>query len=64
MKGFRLEIVKAWNKFRDPYRPELHYMRGPGPRCLARERQKAAEVRSARESVSSSRLSQDSILAN
>jgi hypothetical protein len=22
----------------DPYRPELHYMRGPGPKCRARQR--------------------------
>jgi hypothetical protein len=21
----------------DPYRPELHYMRGPGPRCRAKQ---------------------------
>jgi len=21
----------------DPYRPELHYMRGPGPKCRARQ---------------------------
>jgi hypothetical protein len=21
----------------DPYRPELHYMRGPGPACRARQ---------------------------
>ena len=25
----------------DPYRPELHYMRGPGPKC--REKQALAE---------------------
>jgi hypothetical protein len=22
----------------DPYRPELHYMRGPGPKCLQKQR--------------------------
>ena len=22
----------------DPYRPELHYMRGPGPACRAKQR--------------------------
>lgn len=21
----------------DPYHPELHYMRGPGPKCLAKK---------------------------
>jgi hypothetical protein len=24
--------VKCWSDLFDPYRPELHYMRGPGPR--------------------------------
>jgi len=26
----------------DPYRPELHYMRGPGPRCQRRRATDAA----------------------
>jgi hypothetical protein len=26
-------FIKAF----DPYRPELHYMRGPGPACRAKE---------------------------
>ena len=30
---FRQFIVAAF----DPYRPELHYMRGPGPACAARD---------------------------
>jgi len=25
---------------RDPYRPELHYMRGPGPKCRAKREQR------------------------
>ena len=24
--------VRRWRKLLDPYRPELHYMRGPGPK--------------------------------
>ena len=40
MKAFRLEIVKAWRELWDPYRPELHYMRGPGPRTLDREQRR------------------------
>ncbi len=32
-----VEMVELWRKLKkaifDPYRPELHYMRGPGPRC-------------------------------
>jgi hypothetical protein len=31
-------------KVLDPYRPELHYMRGPGPACRAKQ---AAALRSA-----------------
>jgi len=34
------ELLKA---LLDPYRPELHYMRGPGPKCLAK--QKVARAR-------------------
>jgi hypothetical protein len=30
---FRQFFVRAF----DPYRPELHYMRGPGPACRARQ---------------------------
>jgi hypothetical protein len=33
----RVAVSKVWQDcvrwFRDPYRPELHYMRGPGPKC-------------------------------
>jgi hypothetical protein len=35
------EIKSFWYRFFlkafDPYRPELHYMRGPGPACRAKE---------------------------
>ena len=34
------EIRDFWHQFLarafDPYRPELHYMRGPGPACRAK----------------------------
>jgi hypothetical protein len=30
---WRLFFVRAF----DPYRPELHYMRGPGPACRAKQ---------------------------
>jgi hypothetical protein len=30
---FRQFFAKAF----DPYRPELHYMRGPGPACRAKQ---------------------------
>ena len=30
---WRQFIAKAF----DPYRPELHYMRGPGPACRAKQ---------------------------
>ena len=32
--------AKRWRRLTpslcDPYRPELHYMRGPGPKCRAK----------------------------
>jgi len=35
------EIRAFWRQFFarafDPYRPELHYMRGPGPACRAKQ---------------------------
>ena len=35
------EIRGFWRQFFarafDPYRPELHYMRGPGPACRAKQ---------------------------
>jgi hypothetical protein len=35
--SFCAAITKVWQDcrrwLRDPYRPELHYMRGPGPKC-------------------------------
>jgi hypothetical protein len=35
-----IEIVKGWHRLldvaRNPYRPELHYMRGPGPKWHAK----------------------------
>ena len=30
MMKFGKDLVQALT---DPYRPELHYMRGPGPKC-------------------------------
>ena len=37
-----LVLVTRWTRLidsiRDPYRPELHYMRGPGPRWRAKHR--------------------------
>ena len=39
--GLIHEIRLFWRQFFvaafDPYRPELHYMRGPGPACRAKE---------------------------
>ncbi len=31
--GFLDQIALRWGKLLDPYRPELYYMRGPGPKC-------------------------------
>jgi hypothetical protein len=53
------EIRAFWRQFVarafDPYRPELHYMRGPGPACRAKQmalspavQSMLAEIRAAR----------------
>lgn len=39
---FRQFFLRAF----DPYRPELHYMRGPGPACRAKQ-SAIAQTRSA-----------------
>jgi hypothetical protein len=44
-RRFWRNVVKA---VLDPYRPELHYMRGPGPKC----REKRAQVRAGGQSAS------------
>jgi len=40
--GLIKEIRDFWRQFIvaafDPYRPEQHYMRGPGPACRAKNR--------------------------
>ncbi|MBU6464821.1 MAG: hypothetical protein KGK01_19515 [Bradyrhizobium sp.] len=42
------EIRGFWRRFFarafDPYRPELHYMRGPGPACRAKQMAISPEV--------------------
>ncbi|MBR2119274.1 MAG: hypothetical protein V4458_12345 [Pseudomonadota bacterium] len=41
-KGLLAEIGEFWRTFIkaafDPYHPEQHYMRGPGPACAAKRR--------------------------
>jgi hypothetical protein len=48
--GLRAGIGGFWRQFFvrafDPYRPELHYMRGPGPACRAKQRALSPEVKS------------------
>jgi hypothetical protein len=51
-KGNNLRRLSTWRRFverllptKDSYRPELHYMRGPGPKC--REKQVPAFAGSA-----------------
>jgi hypothetical protein len=39
---WRLFFVRAF----DPYRPELHYMRGPGPACRAKQATLSPQVQS------------------
>lgn len=44
------EFRAFWRKFFvrafDPYRPELHYMRGPGPACRAKQQALSPAVQS------------------
>ncbi|HML06807.1 MAG TPA: hypothetical protein VK430_01600 [Xanthobacteraceae bacterium] len=35
MKAIR-ELWRTFEDVFDPYRPELYYMRGPGPKCRAK----------------------------
>ena len=48
--GLLADIGAFWRQFFnrafDPYRPELHYMRGPGPACRAKQRTLSPEVKS------------------
>jgi len=50
--GLLHEIRKSWREFADmvfnPYRPELHYMRGPGPAWRAKHAASAALDRTQR----------------
>lgn len=34
-----VEFGRAWRAVLDPYRPERHYMRGPGPKWRAKHGQ-------------------------
>jgi hypothetical protein len=47
--GLLAEIRTFWRQFfekvSDPYRPELYYMRGPGPACRAKQKA-ASQLRS------------------
>jgi hypothetical protein len=42
VRALKNELVKTWHgtlvDLLDPYRPELHYMRGPGPRWQEKHR--------------------------
>jgi hypothetical protein len=33
---FKPALISLWRDLTDPYRPELHYMRGPGPKWRAK----------------------------
>jgi hypothetical protein len=38
------DIARTFRSLLDPYRPELHYMRGPGPKWRAKHAQPATAV--------------------
>ena len=48
--GLLADISAFWRQFYarafDPYRPDLHYMRGPGPACRAKQRALSPAVQS------------------
>jgi hypothetical protein len=48
---FRARVAQTWRNaakdLLDPYRPELHYMRGPGPKWRAKQAGTADAARSA-----------------
>ncbi len=37
LAGLRAVFSAFFARAFDPYRPELHYMRGPGPACRAKQ---------------------------
>lgn len=49
LRGWPGDVVRVWRlrlrRLHDPYRPELHYMRGPGPKW--REKNRSAPDRPA-----------------
>ncbi len=45
---FRIVVQRCQTKMAsllDPYRPELHYMRGPGPKCRGKAGLSVRELR-------------------
>jgi hypothetical protein len=38
------EFLRLFKSMVDPYRPELHYMRGPGPKWRAKHATRSLEV--------------------
>jgi hypothetical protein len=41
------DVVRLFKSLFDPYRPELHYMRGPGPKWHAKHRPAATDAHTA-----------------
>jgi len=42
------ELQRTFSDAFNPYRPELYYMRGPGPACLAKAAPNASSIDSMR----------------
>jgi hypothetical protein len=47
LKAELADLARVFRSLIDPYRPELHYMRGPGPKWHAKHRPAASEPRPA-----------------
>lgn len=44
LRGVLAEFARLFGSIVDPYRPELHYMRGPGPKWHAKHGTARAEA--------------------
>jgi hypothetical protein len=44
LAGEFADLIRLFKSVLDPYRPELHYMRGPGPKWHAKHRPAAADA--------------------
>lgn len=44
LRGVAFEFARLFRSLVDPYRPEMHYMRGPGPKWHAKHGARPADA--------------------